>query len=45
MQFVDDGLYGKIPKNLEFYLDYEKIARDLRMDYCEFESCIIGKIS
>jgi len=45
MQFVDDGLYGKIPKSLEFYLDYEKMARDLRMDYCEFESCIVGRVS
>ena len=45
MQFVDDGLYGKIPKSLEFYLDYEKMARDLRMDYSEFESNIIGRIA
>ncbi len=44
MQFVDDGFYGEIPKRLEFYLDYEKMARDLRMDYCEFESNIIGRV-
>ncbi len=45
MQFVDNGLYGEIPKNLEFYLDYEKMARDLRMDYTEFESNVIGRIA
>ena len=45
MQFIDDGLYGEIPKSLEFYLDYEKMARDLRMDYTEFESNIIGRVS
>ncbi|MDF1882708.1 antirestriction protein ArdA [Sulfurimonas sp. SAG-AH-194-C21] len=44
MQFVDDGVYGEIPKSLEFYLDYEKMARDLRMDYTEFESNIIGRV-
>lgn len=44
MQFVDDGFYGEIPKSLEFYLDYEKMARDLRMDYTEFESNIIGRV-
>ena len=32
-QFVDEGLFGEIPKNLENYLDYDAIARDLRMDY------------
>ena len=45
MRFVDDGLYGEIPKSLEFYIDYEKIARDLRMDYSEFESNIIGRMA
>lgn len=45
MQFIDDGLYGEIPKSLEFYLDYEKMARDLRMDYSEFESNIIGRVA
>ena len=39
IQFVDEGLYGDIPKNLENYLDYEKIARDLRMDYGVFANC------
>lgn len=32
-QFVDEGLYGDIPKLLEFYIDYEAIARDLAVDY------------
>ncbi len=30
---VDEGLYGEIPKNLECYIDYSKIARDLAFDY------------
>lgn len=36
-QFVDEGLYGVIPERLEFYIDYEAIARDLSMDYAEAE--------
>ena len=39
IQFVDEGLYGDIPKNVENYLDYEKMARDLRMDYGSFGNC------
>ena len=35
MQFVDDGLFGDIPKAIENYLDYDAIARDLGMDYAE----------
>ncbi|WP_457748437.1 hypothetical protein [Sulfurimonas sp.] len=34
-----------MPKSLEFYLDYEKMARDLRMDYSEFESNVIGRMA
>ena len=34
-QFVDEGLFGDIPTSLEFYIDYEAIARDLSMDYSE----------
>ena len=34
-QFVDEGLYGEIPKSLEFYIDYEAIARDLSIEYSE----------
>ena len=33
MQFVDEGLFGEIPKAIENYLDYDAIARDLSMDY------------
>ena len=32
-QFVDEGLYGDIPKPLEHYLDHEAMARDLSADY------------
>jgi len=34
-QFVDEGLFGDIPERLQFYLDYDLIARDLGMDYSE----------
>ena len=34
-QFVDDGLYGEIPAPLQYYIDYDAIARDLGMDYTE----------
>ena len=33
--FVEEGLYGNIPENIRFYLDYDAIARDLAMDYAE----------
>ncbi len=34
-QFVDEGLYGEVPKSLQFYIDYDAMARDLAMDYSE----------
>ena len=34
-QFVEEGLYGEIPKALQYYIDYEAIAHDLGMDYSE----------
>ncbi len=34
-QFVDEGLFGEIPKSLQFYIDYDAIARDLSVDYSE----------
>lgn len=34
-QFVDEGLFGDIPERLQFYIDYDAIARDLGMDYTE----------
>ncbi|MCI5045064.1 MAG: antirestriction protein ArdA [Aquisalinus sp.] len=40
-QFVDEGVFGDIPEHIAHYIDYELIARDLSMDYCEVE--IAGK--
>ncbi|WAC47567.1 antirestriction protein ArdA [Asticcacaulis sp. SL142] len=34
-EFVNDGVFGEIPKSLEYYLDYDAIARDLCADYSE----------
>jgi antirestriction protein len=34
-EFVDEGLFGDIPANLQCYLDYDAIARDLAVDYSE----------
>ena len=34
-QFVEEGLFGDVPERLQFYLDYDAIARDLGMDYAE----------
>ncbi|GAB5448420.1 antirestriction protein ArdA [Gymnodinialimonas sp.] len=36
-QFVEEGLFGDIPERLQFYIDYDAIARDLAMDYGEVE--------
>ncbi|WP_316859226.1 antirestriction protein ArdA [uncultured Cohaesibacter sp.] len=36
-QFVDEGLFGEIPERLQFYIDYDAIARDLAVDYSETE--------
>jgi Antirestriction protein (ArdA) len=36
-QFVDDGLYGDIPESLQFYIDYDSIARDLSVEYSEID--------
>ena len=44
-QFIDEGVFGEIPKSLEFYIDYERIAIDLRMDYTEFETNVIGRVA
>ncbi|GJL75946.1 antirestriction protein ArdA [Nitrosomonas sp.] len=38
--FVDEGLYGEIPESLQFYIDYEAIARDLAVEFSE--TCIAG---
>ena len=34
-QLVDEGLFGDIPDNIQCYLDFDAIARDLGMDYTE----------
>lgn len=34
-QFVDEGLYGNIPENLQNYIDYEAIAGDLAVEFSE----------
>lgn len=34
-QFVEEGLFGDIPKRLQFYIDLDAIARDLAVDYSE----------
>lgn len=36
-QFVEEGLFGDIPERLQFYIDYDAIARDLSVDYAEAE--------
>lgn len=40
---VDNGLYGSIPENIKFYIDYEAIARDIYLEgrYVQFEDCIV----
>ena len=35
-EFIDDGCLGDIPKHLENYIDVDKYAYDLKMDYNEF---------
>jgi antirestriction protein len=40
-EFVEEGLFGDIPENLRFYIDYNAIARDLSVDYATAE--IVGK--
>ena len=39
--FVDEGFYGDIPERLQFYIDYQAIARDLAVEYSELT--IAGK--
>ena len=34
-QFIEEGLFGEIPENIRFYLDYDAIARDLSVEYGE----------
>lgn len=39
-QFIDEGLFGTIPDSIINYIDYERIARDLSMDYSEYNGDI-----
>ncbi|WP_310621267.1 antirestriction protein ArdA [Flexibacterium corallicola] len=32
-QFVDEGLFSEIPERIQYYLDFDLIARDLEADY------------
>lgn len=34
-EFVEEGLYGDVNEQLQWYLDYDAIARDLAFDYTE----------
>lgn len=34
-QFIDEGVFGEITERLQFYIDYERIARDLAVEYSE----------
>ena len=36
-QFVEEGLFGEIPERIQYYLDYDLIARDLSADYSTTE--------
>ena len=36
-QFVDEGLFGEVPPQFQYYIDYDAIARDLSFDYTEIE--------
>ncbi|MEE4212722.1 MAG: antirestriction protein ArdA [Parvularcula sp.] len=38
-EFVEEGLFGEIPKHLANYIDYDAIARDLAMDYTATVIC------
>ena len=40
-QFVDEGLFGEIPEQLQTYLDFDAIAFDLGVDYSE--TTVAGK--
>ncbi len=41
---VDEGVYGEIPKQLENYIDYYAIGRDLAIEYTEFEPNKLGRV-
>jgi len=35
IRFVEKGLYGEIPERLQYYIDYDAIARDLDFDHAQ----------
>ena len=35
VEFIEEGIFGDVPKRLQHYIDYDAIARDLEMDYSE----------
>jgi hypothetical protein len=35
VQFADEGLFGDIPKRLQFYIDHDAIARNLAVEFSE----------
>ena len=43
-QAVEEGFFGDVSEDIKFYIDYDKLANDLRSEYIEengyiFESC------
>lgn len=34
-QFVEEGLFGEVPEQFQFYIDYDAIARDLAVEYSQ----------
>ena len=34
---MEQGLYGDIPENLQFYIDYDAMAYDLGMEYSRID--------
>jgi hypothetical protein len=35
VQFADEGLFGDIPKRLQFYIDHDAITRNLAVEFSE----------
>jgi len=35
--FVEEGIFWDIPEQIQNYIDYNAIARDLKYDYSEFD--------
>ena len=39
-EFINEGLFGEIPEKLTRYIDYEAVARDIALDYTEYNGDI-----